>query len=49
VANISPADIASLRITEGIRHADLDENHVCANMGPMIVRGMWFPFLRLGL
>jgi hypothetical protein len=29
-----PDDISQLRITERVRVADLDENHIVPNMGP---------------
>ena len=48
-ADYLPSDNASLKITEGVRYADLEENHVRTNMGPIVVRGMWFPFVRVGL
>jgi hypothetical protein len=44
-----PSDIASLKITEGVRYADLEENHVRTNTGPIVVRGMWYPFVRVGI
>ena len=44
-----PADLSTLRITEGIRVADLDDSHVVRNMGPIVVRGLWYPFVRLGV
>lgn len=28
---------------EGISHAQLDQNHVVPNSGPIVVRGVWFP------
>jgi hypothetical protein len=43
-----PADLHSLKVTSGVQHADLEENHVRANMGPIVVRGMWYPFVRIG-
>ena len=48
-ADYLPPDLGSLKITEGVRYADLEENHVRTNMGPIVVRGMWFPFVRVGL
>jgi len=39
---LSPEDPA-IRITEGIQIADLDQNHVVPNMGPLVFRGVWFP------
>ena len=44
-----PADLGDLHIIEGIKYADLEKKHVRTNMGPIVVRGMWYPFLRVGL
>jgi hypothetical protein len=44
-----PDDLSTLSIIEGIRVADLDEPHVVRNMGPIVVRGLWYPFVRLGV
>jgi hypothetical protein len=30
-------------VVEGITHAQLEQNHVVPNAGPIIVRGVWFP------
>ena len=43
-----PMDVRLLRITEGVTVAELDQNHVVPNMGPIVVRGMWYPLLRIG-
>jgi hypothetical protein len=43
-----PKDRSALRVTEGIRVDDLDESHVVRNMGPIVVRGIWYPFTRIG-
>ena len=48
-ADYLPSDLATLKITQGVRYADLEENHVRTNMGPIVVRGMWYPFVRVGL
>jgi hypothetical protein len=42
-------DLTSMRITEGITVAELDQPHVVANMGPIVVRGMWYPFVAVGV
>lgn len=42
-------DIASLRITAGITIADLDQPHVIASMGPIVARGLWYPFVGVGV
>lgn len=44
-----PDDLSTLRIIEGIRVADLDDFHVVPNMGPIVVRGMWYPLFRQGM
>jgi hypothetical protein len=43
-----PNDLADLRITAGIAFDELDP-HVAHNMGPMAVRGMWYPFMAIGV
>lgn len=30
-------------VVENIKHADLDQNHVAPNSGPLVVRGIWYP------
>lgn len=42
-------DLAELQIQAGITVAELDQPHVVANMGPITVRGMWYPFVALGV
>lgn len=37
------SDDPSIRVTEGIQVADLDQSHVVLNMGPIVFRGVWFP------
>ena len=37
------SDDPSVRITEGIQVADLDQSHIVPNMGPIVFRGVWFP------
>ena len=32
-----------LEVIPVVRHADLDQNHVTPNAGPLAVRGVWFP------
>lgn len=44
-----PDDLTDLRITEGITVAELDQRHVVANMGPIVVRGTWYPFVAVGV
>jgi hypothetical protein len=44
-----PDDRSALAVTEGITVAQLDQPHVVANMGPIAVRGMWYPFIAVGV
>jgi hypothetical protein len=44
-----PDDLGALRVTVGITVAELDQPHVVANMGPIVVRGMWYPFVAVGV
>jgi hypothetical protein len=43
-----PTEQDSIRIHENIRFAELPA-HVREHMGPIVVRGMWYPFYRLGV
>ncbi len=42
-----PEDAGLLEITENIWHASLRE-YVRERMGPIVVRGVWYPFVRTG-
>ena len=44
-----PDDLAGVRIKEGVKVAELEPSHVVANMGPIAVRGMWYPFVSVGV
>src|SRR5262245_13459527 len=44
-----PEDLSTLAIQEGVTVADLDQPHVVAHMGPIVVRGMWYPFVAVGV
>jgi hypothetical protein len=44
-----PDDRSTLRVTAGITVSRLGEPHVVANMGPIAVRGMWYPFVVVGM
>ena len=39
---------ARVNVVENITFDDLDQTHVVPNMGPLIVRGVWFPCLNIG-
>ncbi len=43
-----PSDPMKMRIRENIRFEELSE-YVKDHMGPIVVRGMWYPFYRLGV
>gem|GEM_PF-1495115 len=44
-----PRPRVGVRVTEGITVAALYEPYVVAHMGPIAVRGMWFPFIVVGI
>jgi hypothetical protein len=44
-----PDDLNTLSVREGIMVAELDQPHIVANMGPIVVRGMWYPFVAVGV
>jgi hypothetical protein len=44
-----PDDLAECRVTERVTVAKLDRTHVVVNMGPIAVRGMWYPFVAVGV
>jgi hypothetical protein len=44
-----PADLRELTVQEGVTVRELDQPHVVANMGPIVVRGMWYPFVAVGM
>lgn len=44
-----PDDLAGVRVSSGVTVADLDQPHVVANMGPIVVRGMWYPLVAVGI
>jgi hypothetical protein len=44
-----PDDRSTLQITEGVTVAELDQPHVVANMGPIAVRGLWYPLVAVGI
>ncbi|WP_143393978.1 hypothetical protein [Fimbriiglobus ruber] len=44
-----PSDLDEVRVIEGVTYADLDQSHVVLNMGPIVVRGMWYPFVAVGV
>jgi hypothetical protein len=44
-----PDDISSFKVVEGIRVSDLDQNHIVPNIGPIVVRGVWYPHQKIGV
>ena len=44
-----PQDRNSLQITSGIRPEEVDAKHIAPNSGPALVRGVWYPFARVGV
>jgi hypothetical protein len=44
-----PEDMSSFKIVEGVRVSDLDQNHVAPNIGPIVVRGVWYPLQKIGV
>ena len=44
-----PKTLEELQVRENITFAELDQNHVVPNMGPMIMRGVWYPRCNLRL
>ena len=41
-------DASEIRIKSGVRIQDLDQKHVVPNMGPMQLRGVWYPAANVG-
>lgn len=44
-----PINLDELQVREHVTLADLDQHHVIPNMGPMEMRGIWYPCRNLGL
>ena len=44
-----PENTALLRVEENVKVNEIDEPHVVKNMGPIVVRGIWYPFSRIGI
>jgi hypothetical protein len=40
-------DDPGVEIAEGIKTSDLEQNHVVPNIGPLLFRGVWYPFAGL--
>jgi hypothetical protein len=44
-----PENTTLLRVEENVKVSDIDERHVVKNMGPIVVRGIWYPFSKVGI
>ena len=44
-----PVDLAGVHVIDGVTVAELDQRNVIPNMGPIVVRGMWYPFVAVGV
>ena len=44
-----PADRHGLEVVQPMTISALDQNHVAPNMGPTNVRGLWYPFVAVGI
>lgn len=44
-----PDDKTALRVRTDIRPADIVDRHVRDHMGPIVVRGLWYPFIGIGV
>ncbi len=44
-----PDDTSSLRIRADIKPADIEHRFVREHMGPIVVRGLWYPFTDVGV
>lgn len=43
-----PDDLNQLRVLENATINDLDKNNVVPYMGPMVMRGLWYPCRNIG-
>jgi hypothetical protein len=46
---VLPEDRSTLRVIEGVNVSDLKSQQVVLNMGPIVVRGIWYPFSKVGV
>lgn len=44
-----PSKLSQLEVLEDVAVADLKHAYVLKQMGPIVVRGMWYPFCRIGV
>ena len=43
-----PPDLAGYAVVRNVTPEEIDEPHVRKSMGPIVVRGIWYPFSRMG-
>lgn len=44
-----PDEASALQIRADVKPADIEHRYVREHMGPIVVRGLWYPFLDVGL
>jgi hypothetical protein len=44
-----PEDKAALHCRVGIKPAEIEHRYVREHMGPIVVRGLWYPFIDVGV
>lgn len=44
-----PDDMSQVGIIENVTVAGLEQRHVATNMGPITIRGLWYPFVTVGM
>lgn len=44
-----PDDTSTLRVRVDIKPADIEHSYVREHMGPIAVRGLWYPFIDVGV
>ena len=44
-----PDDKGSLRVRADIKAAEIEHDYVREHMGPIVVRGLWYPFIDVGV
>ncbi len=40
---------AEIRVERGVRIRDLDQSNIASNIGPMQLRGVWYPAANVGI
>jgi hypothetical protein len=44
-----PDDKSTLCVRVDVKPADIGQDHVRRHMEPIVVRGLWYPFIRIGV